>query len=47
MPVSKNKFTSAARSIVAAILQLQYGTKYIPKHVLPDEAATVKAGAMP
>lgn len=31
----KNKFTSAARNIVAAILQLHYGTKYIPKHVCP------------
>jgi len=31
----KNEFTSAARSIVAAILQLHYGTKYIPKHVYP------------
>ena len=31
----KYKFTSAARSIVAAILQLHYGTKYIPKHVYP------------
>lgn len=31
----KNEFTSAARSIVAAILQLHYGTKYMPKHVYP------------
>ena len=31
----KYKFTSAARSIVATILQLHYGTKYIPKHVYP------------
>lgn len=31
----KNEFTSAARNIVAAIMQLHYGTKYIPKHVCP------------